>query len=77
MLPKGFQWRRNASAWGEEQWLLAHGKPVGIVSVLADICYASHPAANDLPGWTTQRAQSPEEAVVAIERWALAHARRR
>jgi hypothetical protein len=76
MLPEGFEWRRHGSTWGQEEWLLAHGRPVGIVSVLGDICYLSHPASNESSGWTTQRAESPELAAATVERWALAHARR-
>ena len=76
MLPKGFQWKRHQSSWGSESWLIAHGRPVGIVTVLGEICYAAHPSGNAREGWTTQRAESPNAAAATCERWALAYARR-
>ena len=74
MLPKGFQWQRQSSSWGTESWLVANGQPVGIVSTMDTICYLSHPSTAGF-GWTTERADSPEEAVATLERWAMANAR--
>jgi hypothetical protein len=76
MLPKEFRWRRQSSSWGRESWLLAYGRPVGIVSELDGICYLSHESAQVRAGWTTERAESVEQAVTRLERWALANARR-
>ncbi|KGQ18484.1 hypothetical protein LF41_509 [Lysobacter dokdonensis DS-58] len=45
------------------------------MSTLDEICYLSHPS-NQGFGWTTERAESPEDAIVALERWAQANARR-
>jgi len=76
MLPKGFQWQQQSSSWDSESWLVANGQPVGIVSALENTCYLSHPSNTGL-GWTTERANSPEEAIAALERWAMANVRRR
>lgn len=76
MLPRGFQWQQQRSSWGTESWLLANGQAVGIVSELANTCYVSHPSSNSSFGWTTERADSAEAGRIALERWALAHARR-